>query len=266
MPLWSRAYMGLTPKPGSTILVQSRTTGAPVVLYQRVGTGKSLLIATDATWVWGFGSATLGEDTAKREAYARFWAQTVRWLATRQDASQVTISLGDSQFWTGQTLSVAIRVYDTGLVPAKDASVQLTLASPDGGAMPIPVSSVTTSRGTYQAQIPLTQPGPHELSAVAVVRGVSADADPVRFDVETPRLEFAHVARNDDLLESIAHASRGKNVPVRDAPSILPLLAESNETRTVSERRALWDSPFVLIGTLALLGSEWAFRKRKGLV
>ena len=266
MPLWNRLYSGLTVRADATVLVTAGPGGPPVVAYRRVGLGKSLLIATDSTWRWGFGSAIFGETDAQHEAYSRFWSQTVRWLATPLDAKQVTIALGNSQPQTGETLEARIRVYDAGMSPASDASVQVTMRYPDGHAAPVPVIAPSNASGSFQAYVALTQAGMHELTASATVRGVSMESDPVAFEVASPQLEFTHVARDDVFLSALADVSGGTFAGVEDALDVVGMLTPGTETRQVRERRALWSHPLVFVAIVVLLTVEWAQRKRKGLV
>lgn len=258
MPLWSRLYGGLRPKPGASVLVQSE--GSPVVTFQRVGNGKSLLVATDALWGWMFAAKLEGEESPDR-----FWTQTIRWLATRSDAKQVNLILGKSDYETGEVVEVNVRVYDAGFVPVSDAIVRLVVTDPEGKRSELPVTPLADSPGSYRALLRLTNKGVYELQAEASSRGIRLGADAVRLTAETPRLEFERPARNDSLLVELAERSGGKFFPAEESEKTLPLLQERNQTRTIRVRHAVWDHPFVLWAVLLFLGVEWAWRKRVGL-
>jgi hypothetical protein len=266
MPLWSRLYGGLRPKPGSTVLITANNGASPVIAFQRVGSGKSLLVATDALWGWAFASKLDSASSDESDAYDRFWTQTVRWLATRSDVKQVNLSLGKAQYETGEVADVGIRVFDAGFVPVSDAAVLLTATDPNGNRSEVPVAAVGGTPGRYQARLRLTDKGIYELRAEATSRGVRLGADTLRFTVETPRLEFERPARNDALLSGLAERSGGRFLPANEADKVLPLLEESDQTRTIRVRHAVWDNPFVLLAVLVLLGVEWAWRKKAGLL
>jgi hypothetical protein len=264
MPLWSRLYAGLRPKAGSTVLVTTDNGTSPVILFQRVGGGKSLLIATDALWGWAFASKLIGVDSEETDAYDRFWTQTVRWLATRSDAKQVNLTLGKTEYETGEVAAIGIRVYDAGFVPVSDARILLTVTAPDGSRSEVPVTAVSETPGSYQAHLRLTDKGTYELRAEATSRGIRLGSDVLRFIAETPRLEFERPARNDAVLSGLAERSGGRFLPANEAEKALPLLKESDQTRTIRVRRAVWDNPLVLVAVLILLGVEWALRKKAG--
>jgi hypothetical protein len=50
---------------------------APLVAVREVGEGRTLAVATDASWRWGFLAAESGQGN---RAYLRFWNQALRWL------------------------------------------------------------------------------------------------------------------------------------------------------------------------------------------
>ena len=265
MPLWSRQYGDLTAKPGSATLVGAAGRPGPLVVYHRVGAGKSLLIATDAMWKWALAEAA-GGAAARALLYERFWAQTVRWLATPPDTRQVRIELPAAEVDTGASTEITVRVFSAGYVPEPDAVVRVTLTAPTGEAASVPVIAAPGDAGAYRAMLRLPREGEFQLEAEATARGVPLGRDTAALSVQTPSLEYRRPARNDALLAAIAQASGGRYVSVEEAGSVVPLLRESDLTREVRERRALWNTPALLIAVAALLGSEWWLRKRRGLV
>ncbi|MEO2005770.1 MAG: hypothetical protein ABGY41_16925, partial [Candidatus Poribacteria bacterium] len=112
----------------------------------------------------------------------------------------------------------------------------------------------------------LPREGDFTLRAEATARGVLLGSDSTTISVHTPTLEYRRPARDDALLAEIAEASGGKFVTVADADTVVALLRPSDTTREVRERKALWNTPALLIAVGALLGSEWWLRKRRGLV
>jgi hypothetical protein len=265
MQLWSRQYSGLTAKPGSATLVGAAGQPGPLLVYHRAGAGKSMLIATDAMWRWALAEAS-GGSGARALLYERFWAQAVRWLATPPDTRQVRIELPAAEVDTGESAEITVRVFSAGYVPEPDAVVRVALTAPTGEAASVPVIAAPGDAGAYRAMLRFPREGEFQLEAQATARGVPLGRDTATLTVQTPSLEYQRPARNDALLEAIAQASGGRYVSVEDAASVVPLLRESDLTREVRERRALWNTPALLIAVAALLGSEWWLRKRRGLV
>ncbi len=264
MPLWSRQYMSLSPKVGSSTLVAGAGGQTPVVVYHRVGAGKSLLFATDALWRWALAEASDAPGAAT--SYDKLWAQAVRWLATPPDTRQVRVEAPLADVDTGSSVAVTVRVFGAGYVPEPDAVVLVNVEGPDGAVASTPVSPTPGEPGAFRAVLQPAREGVWWVTASATARGMSLGSDAATVSVQTPRLEFQRPGRNDALLSRIAEASGGRYVTADDAASILPMLRESDATREVRERKALWNTPALVIAVAALLGSEWWLRKRRGLV
>lgn len=266
MPLWSRLYAGLRPKPGSSVLVAANGGASPVVVFERNGAGKSLLIATDALWQWAFAAKQDGSVGAAATAYDRFWAQVVRWLATRSDVKQTALVLSRLQYEAGEIAEVAVITYRAGYQPASDAQVRVTVTEPSGDRAEVPMAPDRDRPSRFVGLLRLPKVGTYELRAEASSQGVSLGTDSASVDVETPQLEFASPARDDARLQTLADSTGGRYVLLNQTDEIAPLLEESTETRTLRVRRAAWDTPLLLIAVALALGAEWAIRKRKGLV
>ena len=93
LPPLSRWLGGMQLRGGATELsVYQRDTLSqpiPIIIFQRSGLGKSLLIAAEGVWNWGFSVWSFkNEDTT----YSRFWAQTIRWMATRGEGKQISVT------------------------------------------------------------------------------------------------------------------------------------------------------------------------------
>lgn len=265
LPLWSGQYRGLRAKPGATTLVAGGPAEEPLVVHHRVGAGKTLLVATDALWRWALDDALSGDPSAASR-YQRFWAQTTRWLATPPDTRQVRIEVPATEFDTGSSTELTVRVFSAGFVPEPEAVVLLSLEGPTGEIASVPVTPSAGGPGAYRATLRLPREGDFTLRAEATARGVLLGSDSTTISVHTSTLEYRRPARDDALLAEIAAASGGKFVTVADADTVVGLLRPSDTTREVRERKALWNTPALLIAVAALLGSEWWLRKRRGLV
>ena len=64
-------------RDGATVLARTEE-GLPLVVVQRYGKGRTMLIATDSTWRW----VLTPKDTAR--IHHRFWRQSLMWLAGQE--------------------------------------------------------------------------------------------------------------------------------------------------------------------------------------
>jgi hypothetical protein len=77
-------------------------------------------------------------------------------------------------------------------------------------------------------------------------------------DVEQPELRAP-------LLRRIAAETGGRYYPIGQAARLADDAAYTESGVTVRESRDLWDMPAVFLALVGLLGTEWAYRRRRGL-
>ena len=115
MPALSRSFSGFRLRGGATTLMED-AEGMPILILQRVGLGKSLIIAAEGFYNWGFGVATY-KDTRYQAIYPRFWAQVLRWMATNTDDKNIYLTADASSYAIGDTVKVTAYLYSETYQP-----------------------------------------------------------------------------------------------------------------------------------------------------
>ena len=262
MPLWTRLYSGFEPKPGAETLLISARTQEPVIAVQRAGAGKCLLLATDASWVWGRAAALENDG---EQTFQQLWAQIARWLATPAAAKQTLVSSDKRNYAAGDTARIEIRAYMSGFQPADNADIDAAVIDPNGTPAALPISPSENESGVYETYVQAALPGEYRVEATASVGGVTLGSDETAFNAEAPQLEFNLANRNAPFLEQLAEQTGGRYADIADAETLLPLFQEKSETREIQYRESIWDAPLTLLLIAGLLGAEWTIRKRNGL-
>ena len=67
------------------------------------------------------------------------------------------------------------------------------------------------------------------------------------------------------LLFGGAEETEGRFFRASETSSLVDAISYSGKGVTVTEERELWDMPIVLLCLLGLMGSEWMYRRKKGL-
>ena len=137
MPALSRSFSGFRLRGGATALMENGK-GMPVLILQRAGLGKSLMIAAEGFWNWSFGVKTF-KDTRYHAIYPRFWAQVLRWMATNTDDKNVYLTTDASTYAIGDTVKTTAYLYSETYQPQAGATVQIEVVPPDG--VPFQVNS-----------------------------------------------------------------------------------------------------------------------------
>lgn len=274
----SRFFSEFRLKGGATVLMESGK-GSPVLILQRTGLGKSLLIAAEGFWRWDF-SVKAFKGSRYRTIYPRFWAQVLRWMATNTDAEKLHLSTDAATYTIGDTAKVTAYLYSETYQAQIGASVQIEVIQPEGSPFRLQIrNTIENANGIasqqnatadignlYTAQFELLQKGTYRIQAIGrrgnLVLGedqIDIYAHPQLAELEAPQL-------NETLLKQLTEETGGIYVAIGDAKSLPENVAKVQHPVFVDAERELWAHPLVLIAVVGLLGTEWFLRKRIGLI
>ncbi|QDE99564.1 glutamine amidotransferase [Myxococcus xanthus] len=256
-------------RPGATVLLDHphQTVGgknAPLVAVWDYGRGRSLVMATDASWYWAFAAH---KDGSPSRAYDRFWGNALRWLVRDPDLTTLKVTADPPSVEPGRPVGVVVQARMADYQPAQDAQVRVELFSV-ATQKPVAVQTGTTGTdGVVRLEFEPPAPGPYKLLASAkkgeTDLGKGEDAVAVR--AVGPELSDASV--RPELMAQIAKETGGKSYKLPqdglpDVPLLDPPVVEVGRARD----QPLWDRWYYLVALIALLGAEWFARRRFGYV
>ena len=305
MPALPRSFSGFRLRGGATTLMENGN-GMPILILQRTGLGKSLIIAAEGFYNWDFGVTTY-RDTRYHTIYPRFWAQVIRWMATNTDDKNVYLTTDASTYAIGDTVKVAAYLYSETYQPQAGATVQIEVVPPDGVPFQInsrqqsavssqknsgqqsavsnqqetvgsPENLLTDNRhptidnhlsdmsNLYTAQFALLQKGQYRIRATGRNGNLKLGEDQIDIYAHPQLAELEHPQLNEDLLKQLAEQTRGAYFTMANAESVPENIANVQNPIFVDAERELWAHPLILITVVGLLGAEWFLRKRIGLL
>jgi hypothetical protein len=238
----------------------------PLVLFQLVGTGRSMFFGFDETWRWRF-----REDELR---FNQFWKNTVDFLSRRR-RNRIELRLNkQTPYARGEVIRVTVRFPETGQVPE---DVKVTWRRfPQTAAGPLPRAERTETlklaraeawSADFEGRVGRTREGRYvfELTAPESKAGPAPTAECV---VLPPEQELERLSMNEQGMTAAARKSRGKFFTLADAGQLLDSLPEGERVQMNSSRppSLLWNHPAVFFLVLFLLGAEWILRKRKHLL
>ena len=293
MPALPRSFSGFRLRGGATTLMENGK-GIPILILQRSGLGKSLIIAAEGFYNWDFGVATY-KDTRYHAIYSRFWAQVLRWMSTNTDDKNVYLTTDASTYAIGDTVKVKAYLYSETYQPQAGATVQIEVVPPDGDPFQVKSrqqstvsnqaqevlgvsdpsltddqqlitdNSLTEMSNLYTTQFVLLQKGKYRIRAIGRSSNLKLGEDQIDIYAHPQLAELENPQLNEDLLKQLAEQTGGSYFTMADAESVPESIDNVQNPIFVDAERELWAHPLVLITVVGLLGAEWFFRKRVGL-
>lgn len=267
MPTLPRSFDGFRLRGGATTLagrgMPRDENLMPVVVFQRSGLGKSLLIAAEGLWNWGFGFWGFKDED---DTYPRFWGGAIRWMATQAFANPINLVTDLTNYLVGDAVQITVYAYDESYRPLADAAFKIDVVPPDRKSFQVRAAASSQIAGVYTAQFEVNQTGNYQIRAFGVEDFSSLGEDSTEIYVQSPLAEFENPQLNEQLLKQLAEESGGIYTPIDDVKSLPKKIKDVEERVFTNQERNLWNTPIILILVVSLLGAEWFLRKRKGLV
>jgi uncharacterized membrane protein len=256
-------------RAGATVLLDHPTVKvdgkpAPLLALWEYGRGRSLALATDASWFWAFPAQASG---APERYYDRFWNNALRWLVRDPDLTTLKVVADPPQVEPGKPVGVIVTARQPDYAPAASAQVKADLFSVEQGRVIATQTGQSGPDGVVRLEFAPPAPGAYKLLARAqkgeAELGEGEDAVAVR--AVGPELSDASV--RGELLADIARVTRGAfhRLPLNGLPEV-PLLDPPVVEVGRSRDRPLWDRWYYLVVLAALLGGEWLLRRRFGYI
>lgn len=252
-------------KPGADILAVNpgvKVDGAPavVVASQRFGGGRTMVLLADTTWRWSRLTRVLGQDDT---LFARFWGQTIRWLAgrSRDDARAPLIATTDRPSYTiGQPARIRV---ERQALPGVDLRAEVVSGAKSTA---VAVAAGSADPDVFTGTFVPSSAGRHEVQVTATSGGKVVANTSAEFLVEGADLERADPGVNRETLRAIGAATGGSSFLVDEADRLAPLIERRERRITTSRRDELWHSPWLFAGFIAAVSAEWFLRRRNHLV
>lgn len=259
-------------KPAATILAEYENT--PMIVSQRVGTGRSLAVAFDTTWRWALSPPPERPGAVDGAAVLRrFWRQVAEFLAAPRGNLWVHTDRIEYDLTRlrkeRRTIDITAGIEDARGVPVVGTQPQLTLTVPGGTTTAIPVTIDRKNRRFTASLPPPGTPGTYTIDAAADINGKPMKAKQV-FVLQYRNLESRDVLADFDLLRNMADIGRGRFVPLAQLEELLHELDSRTEPNVkkiyaTEDLLAGWRWPLIIF-IIVLLCAEWTLRKRWGLV
>ena len=277
-PVWWTLPVRRTKPLAAPLLVRADAPDTPLLAVQPVGTGRCAFLGIESTWRWRSSAEPL---------FNRFWIQTVRYLAyaRRQSTSnRGTLVLERETVDVGDYLRIEARILDESFSPLHVPSVTAQVSIDEAAAQDVVLLPIVGRDGWFAGRCAVTRAGAGLVRITLPGGGAPASA-PARattsaptsapqaaelvryFAAQRPDVEMRRLALAEEELKALAVHTGGRYVTLADASRLPTEIKSAAQTRVDrGPVRDLWDRTWLLLLLAALLGVEWALRRRNQLL
>ena len=249
-------------KPGATTLLTgtSESEERIVLAFQRYGAGKTLALAIQDSWMWQMHADVAPDDMT----HELFWRRLLRWLVDGVP-DQVVASVRRDHVEPGEPIELLTEVVDGTYLRMNNSQVIAEMTSPSGDFVEIPLDWTTEHDGEYKGHITPTEEGLYRIRVEATNNDNLVGTDMAYFFASASDDEFFDSAMRAPLLRRIADETSGQFYTVDTVESLPEDIAYTGAGITIVEELELWDMPILLLLLIVLVGSEWGYRRIRGL-
>jgi uncharacterized membrane protein len=255
------AVMG-APKPGAVVLMNVAEAGhrpTPLLAVQNYGRGRVGVFATAGSWRWKM----LQDHNDK--THSMFWSQLMRWMVT-ETPGQVLASTPHQVLSDDTHVPLRVNVRDKNYDTISGATVQSSIARPDGGSDVVELKPDPLEPGTYTGEYTADKPGTYVAMTTAKQDKTDFGQDAVTFRREDGVAENFGAAQNKDLLEKLSNDTGGKYYTPTNAKKLSGEVAVSEAGINAHDNLDLWDMPILFLLVIFIRGGEWLLRRKWGVV
>ena len=251
-------------KPGATVLLTGTPTNGgeheTVLAYQRYGRGKAIVFPIQDSWNWQMDPSIDLEDVT----FESFWRQLLRWLVN-DVPSRVMVAAAGDQAAPGDPVELDAEISDRTFLKVNNAQAVARLTSPSGTVSEMPLEWSVTRDGEYKASFTPTEKGLYRVDVRTRVGTDSIVSDPAYISSGDLSTEYFGAEMRAPLLRRIADETGGRFYTGDKVADLAKDIVFTDVGNTVVDRKDLWDMPIVFLLVLALVTSEWGYRKLRGL-
>ncbi|HSG82786.1 MAG TPA: VWA domain-containing protein [Gemmatimonadota bacterium] len=252
-------------KPGASTLLEGESSDLDeplvVLAHQRYGRGKALALPIQDSWIWQM-HADMPLDDMTHET---FWQQLLRWLVSYVP-DPVSAAMSRDRVGPREPVTITAEVQDETYLKVNNAEVIASVTAPSGVEQEIRMDWKVDSDGEYSAPFVPNEEGLHRVRVSAAKSGEYLGEHTTYVESTELPIEYFDAELRAELLRRVAEETGGRFYTPATIATLPEDVSFTQSGTTVIEERDLWDMPVIFLLLIALLGAEWGYRRRRGLV
>lgn len=258
----------LNTRPGASVLATLSDSGArltpyPLISWQRYGTGKCMLMATDRLWRLRFRTGD--------KYHWRVWSQCIQFLTLSRlmgEHKQIRMETDRVSYPVGDQARIYAEVLDDGYEPVLQARYDVYVSvvkedEEDDNKTRVSLRPDSTRPGLYAGYY--TPPGAGRYRIQAGEDDLDY-ANTIEFQVADVKPEMANTDMQIERLQRMAELSGGKCLKFSQMQDLATSLNRTRHETIRRREKSLWDNWFYVLLIVGLAGCEWIVRRRYDLL
>ena len=251
-------------KAGATILAEHPTESNQfgnriLIATHNYNAGRVMVFTPVSSWRWQRGLPH--ED----DSHGRFWRQVAKWLTTAPKDT-IKLNLAKTAYTLKEPVVIEVTATDKNFALTNAAKLRTVIVDDTGKRKELTLEQVLGQDGLYTARFIPNRYGEYTVTALGTLNGETLQEQQALFEVKPSYVEFSDAALNVPLLTTLANMSGGKYYPIEEADQLVNQISLVESATSQITDVDIWDVPLIFGLILLLLGLEWFFRKRAGLV
>jgi hypothetical protein len=257
-------------KPGATVLARARSENGdfvPALIEQRFGKGRVIALTIGDLWRWA-----MHRPTPTDSDFEKAWRQQIRYMVA-DVAQRIDVAIDNKQRAEDPdgTVRLIIQARDAAFQPLDNATVSVKVTAPgvagsETKEVEMRADPSEKTPGQYEVMYVSRQPGSYK-AAISVVGmdGVGIGEARAGWTSDPAAEEFRMLQPDATLLERIAKTTGGEVIELSDLERFATNLPQRQAQVMESYTQPFWHQSWIFLLAIALLASEWALRRWRGL-
>lgn len=259
-------------KPGATVMasvLDGTGNRLPALVVQRFGRGRVGALTIGDLWRWRLRDTNVKANEPGKildlSDQSKAWRQMIRWLVADIPQRIDVTAVPTPEVAPTATL-LRVKVHDEEFQSLDNATVKITIKSPDGEPLVLEAEASTEEAGVYETTYIARSSGAFRASVeVADDDGEPVGTTETGWTSDTTKDEFARTAPNTKLMEELARATGGEVVRPENVEEFVSTLSGRDVPMKETWSYPIWHTPWVFGLAMLCFVGEWGLRRWKGL-
>ena len=266
LPKLNGVNTGVKPMKDSQVLLkfvdrQKKGVSHPVLVTEKKGKGRSMILASDSSWNWNF--RRVGGGGSGRY-YQKFWNNVLAWLTGAPETRRLQIETNKKKYFEDEQALIKLKVLNDFYNPAPKQKLSLIIRQ--GKNVINKKELVTDEKGHAVYEF---LPGNQGFYSARVEWALKQEklVEEVSFGVFSETAEFQRPLVNSDLMKKIAEITGGRHRVLHADSNLAGLPVANPEVKIQAKTKSfsLWDSWWSYGLILLFLFFDWYLRRKSGL-